>query len=50
VRDNIKRFAGVYSLIEENYSEPVDPDKAIYDGAIPGMLHTKAHFCHFPLE
>ena len=39
VRENIKRFAEVYSLIEENYAEPVDPDKAIYDGAIPGMLH-----------
>lgn len=39
VRENIKRFTEVYSLIEENYAEPVDPDKAIYNGAIPGMLH-----------
>src|SRR5258708_21918104 len=38
VRDNIKRFAEVYSLIEENYAEPIDPNKAIYNGAIPGML------------
>src|SRR5436309_2579379 len=39
VRENIKRFTEVYSLIEENYAEPVDPNKAIYNGAIPGMLH-----------
>ncbi len=29
----------VYSLVEQNYAEPVNPDKAIYNGAIPGMLH-----------
>jgi carboxyl-terminal processing protease len=39
VRDNVKTFTQVYSIVEENYAEPVDPDKAIYDGAIPGMLH-----------
>jgi carboxyl-terminal processing protease len=39
VRENVKRFTEIYSLIEENYAEPVDPDKAIYNGAIPGMLH-----------
>src|ERR1700724_2293772 len=38
VRENLKRFTQVYSLVEENYADPVDPDKAIYDGAIPGML------------
>ena len=27
------------SVIEQNYAEPVNPDKAIYNGAIPGMLH-----------
>jgi carboxyl-terminal processing protease len=26
-------------VIEDNYAEPVNPDKAIYNGAIPGMLH-----------
>ena len=39
VRDNVKAFTQVYSIVEENYAEPVDADKAIYDGAIPGMLH-----------
>src|ERR1700740_20062 len=39
VRDNLRQFPQVYSLVEENYAEPVNPDKAIYNGAIPGMLH-----------
>ena len=25
--------------VEQNYADPVNPDKAIYNGAIPGMLH-----------
>jgi carboxyl-terminal processing protease len=40
IRENIKRFTEIYSLIEENYAEPVNPDKAVYDGAIPAMLHS----------
>src|SRR5712671_2370686 len=39
VKDSMKQFTDVYSIIEENYAEPVNPDKAIYNGAIPGMLH-----------
>jgi carboxyl-terminal processing protease len=39
VRDSLKQFTDVYSLVEENYSDPVSPDKVIYNGAIPGMLH-----------
>ncbi len=39
VKDSLKQFTDVYSLIEENYAEPVNADKAIYNGAIPGMLH-----------
>lgn len=39
VRDSLRQFATVYDVIEQNYAEPVDPDKAIYNGAIPGMLH-----------
>jgi carboxyl-terminal processing protease len=41
VRDNLKEFYDVYALVEQNYAEPIDGDKAdiaIYDGAIPGML------------
>ncbi len=39
VRDSLRQFATVYDLVEQNYAEPVNPDKAIYNGAIPGMLH-----------
>src|SRR5689334_23653417 len=39
VRDSLRAFADVYSVVEQNYAEPVNPDKAIYNGAIPGMLH-----------
>ncbi len=39
VKDNLRQFSQIYSLVEQNYAEPVNPDKAIYNGAIPGMLH-----------
>ena len=39
VSDSLKQFANVYDIVEQNYAEPVNPDKAIYNGAIPGMLH-----------
>jgi carboxyl-terminal processing protease len=42
LRDSLHEFTNVYDLVEENYAEPLDTDKvdrAIYDGAIPGMLH-----------
>jgi carboxyl-terminal processing protease len=38
----MKQFTDVYALVEENYANKLDTDhvdKAIYDGAIPGMLH-----------
>ncbi len=41
LRDSLKSFTNVYSLVEQNYAEPIEGDKAdtaIYDGAIPGML------------
>lgn len=41
LRDNLKSFTDVYALVEKNYAEPINGDKAdtaIYDGAIPGML------------
>src|ERR1700756_5317631 len=39
VRDSLKQFTEVYETIEQNYADPVNADKAIYNGAIPGMLH-----------
>ena len=41
LRDNLKSFTNVYALVEQNYAEPLNGDKAdtaIYGGAIPGML------------
>jgi carboxyl-terminal processing protease len=41
LRDSLKSFTDVYSLVEQNYADPITGDKAdaaIYDGAIPGML------------
>jgi carboxyl-terminal processing protease len=38
LQDSVKGFTRVLSVVERNYADPVDVDKAIYDGAIPGML------------
>jgi carboxyl-terminal processing protease len=38
IRENLRMFAIVYDVVEQNYAEPVDPNRAIYEGAIPGML------------
>jgi len=38
VRDSLRTFSQVYDIVEQNYAEPVSADKAIYNGAIPGML------------
>lgn len=43
LRDNLHQFTDVYSVLEQNYAEPLNGekvDKIIYDGAIPNMLHT----------
>src|SRR6266581_4569084 len=39
VSQSLHQFTQVYDIVEQNYAEPVNPDKAIYNGAIPGMLH-----------
>ncbi len=42
LRDSMKQFTDVYALVEANYADKLNQDqvdKAIYDGAIPGMLH-----------
>jgi carboxyl-terminal processing protease len=38
VRNQLLRFSDVYRFVEQNYAEKVDASKAIFDGAIPGML------------
>ena len=50
LRDSLKTFTNVYSLVEQNYAEPITGDKAdaaIYDGAIPGMLQVLDPHSHF---
>ena len=37
IRDSLRTFTQVYDIVEQNYAEPVSADKAIYNGAIPGM-------------
>jgi carboxyl-terminal processing protease len=39
LQDSVKSFTRVLDVVERNYADRVDADKAIYDGAIPGMLH-----------
>jgi C-terminal peptidase (prc) len=38
VSDSLRQFSQVYDVVEQNYAEAVNADKAIYNGAIPGML------------
>jgi carboxyl-terminal processing protease len=50
LRDNLKTFANVYALVEQNYAEPITGDRAdaaIYDGAIPSMLQVLDPHSHF---
>jgi carboxyl-terminal processing protease len=39
IQDSVKTFTRVLAIVQQNYATPVDTDKAIYDGAIPNMLH-----------
>ncbi len=36
----LKAFTSAYGLVEQNFADKIDPDKAIYKGAIPGALRT----------
>jgi carboxyl-terminal processing protease len=40
VKTSMQAFTKVYSTVEQNFADPVSSDKAIYKGAIPGMLRT----------
>src|SRR5271170_4753083 len=40
VKASIHTFSQVYGAIESNFADAVDPDTAVYRGAIPGMLRT----------
>jgi carboxyl-terminal processing protease len=38
VAQRLKEFAAVYAAVEREAADPVAPEKAVYGGAIPGML------------
>jgi carboxyl-terminal processing protease len=40
IQTTLKNFTKVYSVVEQNAAEKVNADRAIYNGAIPGMLRT----------
>jgi len=37
-QSSVRDFTKVLDLVQSNYAEPVDVDRAVYQGAIPGML------------
>ncbi len=40
IKSGLRVFSKVYEVVEDNFAEKVSPDRAIYQGAIPGMLRT----------
>jgi carboxyl-terminal processing protease len=40
VKASLQQFTKVYSTVEQNFADKVNADKAVYNGAIPGMLRT----------
>jgi len=38
LQDHIRNLTSVLSMVQQNYAIPVDTDRALYEGAIPGML------------
>jgi carboxyl-terminal processing protease len=38
VKANFREFTKALAIIEQNYADPIDAEKAIYNGAIPVML------------
>ncbi len=37
-QESLRNFSRVLAIVQQNYADPVDVDKLIYNGAIPGML------------
>jgi carboxyl-terminal processing protease len=37
-RSSVESFTSVLDVVQANYADPVDVDRAVYQGAIPGML------------
>jgi carboxyl-terminal processing protease len=37
-QDSLRAFTRVLTVVQQNYAEPVDVNRAVFQGAIPGML------------
>jgi carboxyl-terminal processing protease len=40
VRASLQKFTKVYEAVESNFADKIDPEKTLYQGAIPAMLRT----------
>ena len=40
IQSGMRQFTDVYDTLDKNFADKVNPDKAIFKGAIPGMLRT----------
>jgi len=40
IQQAVQNFTKVYAIIEQNYADPVDPERVLFQGAIPGMLRS----------
>ena len=38
VKDSFRRFSQVLSIVEQNFVDEIEPESAVYQGAIPRML------------
>jgi len=45
---SVRDFTGLYSTVEQNFADPLRADKAICDGAIPGMAADARPALSFP--
>ena len=37
---HLERFLDVYSVVEQHFADPVDPEQSFYQGVLPSMLQT----------
>ena len=40
LEQSLKQFVEVFNLVDQNLADPVDPEDAIYGGALPAMVRT----------
>src|SRR3990172_7191235 len=40
IQQAVQNFTKVYAIIEQNYADPIDPERVLFQGAIPGMLRS----------